>query len=125
MLKKIAAYYCIFIGVSMTAIWLIFYFTGSIPEIEAEPVEFGLHILAELITAILLIISGIGLFKSKKWAYEIYLFSLGMLSYTLIMSPGYFAQKGDFNFVLMFMVFIIATLALLSSSLREKNKFKS
>jgi len=125
MIRKVSAFYCLFMGISMIGIWNMFYFTGSIPEFETKPVELGLHIAAEIITAIVLIIGGIGLLKRKKWAFEIYLVAIGMLLYTLIMSPGYFAQKGDLAFVAMFIVFIIAALILLSLSLREKSQFRT
>ncbi|GAI87843.1 unnamed protein product, partial [marine sediment metagenome] len=36
-----------------------------------------------------------------------YLLSMGMLIYTLIVSPGYYIQSGDFIFVAMFAVYII------------------
>ncbi len=125
MIKKVSAFYCLFMGISMIGIWIMFYFAGSIPEIETKPVELGFHITSEIITAIVLITGGIGLIKKKNWSFEIYLVAIGMLLYTLIMSPGYFAQKGDLAFVSMFILFIIATLILLSLSLREKSQFKT
>lgn len=124
MLKRVAASFCIVMGISIMGIWFVFYFTGSIPEIKTKPVEFGMHISAEFITAILLIISGIGLLKSINWAFDIYLLALGMLLYTLIMSPGYFAQKGDLIFVVMFALFIIITIILLTFSIRKREQFK-
>lgn len=122
-MRKLAALYCLFMGISMFGIWVIFYLTGSIPEIYTKPIELGFHIAAEIITAILLIISAIGLLIRKNWSYEIYLLSMGMLVYTLIMSPGYFAQKGELAFVAMFSVFIVIALILISLALLKKNIF--
>ncbi len=122
-MRKVAAVYCLFMGISMFGIWVMFYLTGGIPEIYSKPIELGFHIAAEIITAIILIISGIGLLIRKNWSYEIYLLSMGMLVYTLIMSPGYFAQKGELAFVAMFSVFIVIALILISLALLKKNKF--
>lgn len=122
-MRKLAAVYCLFMGISMFGIWVMFYLTGSIPEIYTKPIELGFHIAAEIITAIILIISGIGLLIRKNWSYEIYLLSMGMLVYTLIMSPGYFAQKGELAFVAMFSVFIFIAIILISLGLLKKNIF--
>jgi len=105
-LKLITAFFAIFIGLSMIAMWFMFYVTGSIPEIETRPLELTLHLIAEFITAALLVFAGLGLIKSTSWGYSAYLLATGMLLYTLIMSPGYFLQAGDFFYVPMFVVFI-------------------
>jgi len=110
--RMAASSFCLFMGVSMIGIWVMFYLTGSIPEVQTKPIELGLHIAAEMLTAIVLITSGIGLVKRRGWARDIFSISMGMLLYTLIMSPGYFAQRGELAFVGMFSLFIIIALVL-------------
>lgn len=75
--KKLASMYSILIGLSMMVMWVVFYLTDGIPELKIKPVEFGLHLTAELITAILLLIGGYGLLKDKKWGLNVYLYQWG------------------------------------------------
>ncbi len=122
-LKRLAAVYAIFMGISMIGLWAMFYFNGQIPELKTKPIEIGLHLLAELTTAILLMVSGIGMLTEKGWAYSIYMFATGMLVYTMIQSPGYFLQSGDIPIVIMFGVFIILAIILVTSLLVKRDNF--
>jgi len=121
-LRKVSSVYSLFMGISMLAMWLMFYFTNSIPEIQTKPVELGLHVVAEVSTALLLIIGAIGLLLKKSWGLKTYLISMGMLLYTLIMSPGYFLQKGEIPFVIMFMVFLMLAIVLTVLIAKNSNK---
>jgi len=106
-MKKASAIFSIAVGISMVLMWIMFYITGSIPELETEPARIGMHLSAEFITAIALIIAGWGLLTRKSWARPIYFLATGALIYTMIQSPGYFMQSGETGFVAMFAVFII------------------
>lgn len=124
-IRNTAAFYSIFMGVSMIGMWLLFYVTDGIPEIYSKPIEIGLHIAAEMVTAIALIVGGIGLLSRRKWAFQVYLLSMGMLIYTLIVSPGYFAQMGQLAFIGMFALFIILALIFVFLSFLHKDGFES
>ncbi len=113
MIKKTAAIYSILVGLSIILMWIMFYVTGSIPELESEPARIVMHITAEFITAIALITCGWGLLTLKKWGYQLYLPATGALIYTLVQSPGYFLHTGETALVLMFAVMLLATLLLL------------
>lgn len=113
MIRKVSSIYSILMGVSMFGMWMVFYLTGSIPEIDTKPIELGMHVLAETLTAVLLIVGGIGLMQNRKWGLAVYLISTGMLLYTLVMSPGYFLQKGETGFVFMFASFIVLAVVFL------------
>ncbi len=119
MIKKTAGIFSIVVGVSMLGMWLMFYFTGSIPELATEPARITLHLAAELATAIALIFGGWGLLKFKAWGNQLYLLSTGALIYTMIQSPGYFLQTGETGFVVMFAVLLMLTLVILIRLLRE------
>jgi len=71
-IKKAASIYSIFMGISMIGMWIVFYVTDGIPEIHTKPIELGMHIAAEIITAILLIIGGLSVFLNKEWGLNIY-----------------------------------------------------
>ena len=55
------------------------------------------------------IITGLGMIA--MWTTSVYLIAMGMLFYTVIVSPGYFAQKGQWGYVVMFGVILILALA--------------
>lgn len=124
-IKNLAAVYSIFVGVSMIGMWTSFYFANAIPELETEPIRTILHIAAEIATGISLIIGGYGLYRNLNWGFRAYLLSMGMLLYTLIVSPGYYAQKGVIEFVGMFAVFIIISIAFIALSFKKPHQFEA
>ncbi len=104
---KIAGCYGVFVGVLMLAQWIFFLATGQVPEIQTEPYRISLHLAAELITAAGLIISGVALLKNTSWSRKAFLFFDGMLVYSVIASPGYFAQLGQWVLVGMFALLLL------------------
>jgi hypothetical protein len=92
---KFSKIYSGLIGVSIIVQWTIAYFSGQIIELETEPIRIGFHIAGELITAALLMISAWGLHNQTAWGRKLALISTGMLFYTALVSPGYFAQQGN------------------------------
>lgn len=114
MKKKFASYYGLFIGVMMIAQWGFFILAGQVPEFETEPWRIAMHLAAELVTAAGLIFSSIAILKKNTWGAKAYLLFSGMLFYSVIVSPGYFAQQGQWVFVGMFaVVLILAVLCVL------------
>jgi hypothetical protein len=99
---KFAAWFCLLVGVLMIAQWGFFLFSNQVPELRTEPVAVSFHLAAEGATAAALIAAGVGLLRGKPWARTTALVALGMLLYTVIVSPGYFAQQGAWPLVLMF-----------------------
>lgn len=120
-LRKVAAFFCFFIGISMIGMWSVFLATGTVPEIETKPAEIGLHVVAEMLTAIMLIVGGFGLLYRKSWSINAYLFASGLLTYTLIVSPGYYVTRGEAAFVVMFAIFLVLDLLILALMLRKRN----
>ena len=102
--------FAIMVGIGMIGMWSVSYFTNQIPELETEPVRIKFHLVAEFATAFLLLAAGIGLFTNQEWALSTYLVSMGMLLYTVIVSPGYFAEKGQWAYVVMFGVLLVLAL---------------
>jgi hypothetical protein len=103
---KLAGYFGIFVGLMMAAQWTFFIIAGQVPELQTEPIRIAFHLAAEFITALGLVISGIGLLRRAAWATSAYLLFTGMLAYSAIVSPGYFAQQGQWIFVLMFSILL-------------------
>lgn len=101
-----SALFSIEVGLVMIGQWTLLYVRNQIPEIGHEPIRIWFHIAAEVITALALIVSGIALLAGSAWASSLYLVSMGMLFYTAIVSPGYFAQQGDWKWLGIFAVLI-------------------
>lgn len=119
MIRKTAAIFSIFVGISMIGMWLMFYFTDSIPELATEPAKISMHLAAEFATALALIFGGWGLLKLKAWGEPLYLLATGALIYTMIQSPGYFLQTGEPGFVVMFAVLLILAIVILVKHIRK------
>lgn len=99
------------VGFSMVIIWLILFVGGGDEEmlvsLEATPIEMGVHIAAELITAAVLIAVGLGLLKSQAWSKTWFFFGIGLLSYSVINAAGFYSQRGDLVFAGVFGVILI------------------
>lgn len=85
--------FAIVVGIGMIAMWSVSYLSRQIPELESEPIRLKFHLVAEFATAIILLLAGFGLITNQVWAVSVYLVAMGMLFYTVIVSPGCFAQK--------------------------------
>ena len=117
---KFAGWFGIVVGIGMMGMWTVFLLTGQVPEINSEPYRIAFHLAAEFITAIGLLAAGIAILKDLRKSPSLYLAADGMLLYTLIVSPGYYAQLGDWGFVIMFGILFV--LALVSFGIVLRNK---
>jgi len=106
------AVFSIVIGVGMIGQWSASFATKQIPELNTEPFRIWFHIAGEMVTACMLIASGIGLLAAAAWAPTVFYISSGLLFYTVIVSPGYFAQKG--NWIWVFAFGVILTLGIVA-----------
>ena len=103
--------------------WVFFIITGQVPELQTEPIRISFHLVAEGVTALSLILSGIGLLGKRTWGRNSAYIALGMLLYTTLVSPGYFAQQGMWPLVGMFIVILaLALVCLRLLSLKELTK---
>jgi hypothetical protein len=112
---RFAGLYGLLVGIMMFAQWLFFLITGQVPELHTEPYRIALHLAAEFITALGISVSAIGLIMQTTWGAKAYLLFSGMLVYSMVASPGYFAQQGQWALVGMFAVLL--ALAMVSLSL--------
>jgi len=107
---RFAAWTGLVIGALMLAQWLFFIAGGQVPEFETEPYAIAFHLVAELATAGALIVAGVLLLLGWRRAPGLALVAFGMLVYTSINSPGYFAQLGQWPLVAMFALVVVASL---------------
>jgi hypothetical protein len=116
---RLSAIFAVSVGVLMLAQWGFFLAAGQVPELQTEPWRIAMHLAAEFVTAAGLIASGIGLIRGSRWAAKAYVFFAGMLVYSVIASPGYFAQQGQWLLVLMFLALLTMTVGSLRPISRE------
>jgi len=107
---KFAAWFGVTVGSLMIIQWGYFLVTGQVPELQTEPFRIYFHLASEFITAIGLLVSGIALLQNKSWGKVSYPIATGMLLYSVIVSPGYFAQQGEWAPVGMFSILLILAL---------------
>ena len=110
---KSSSVYALIVGIMMMCMWLFFIIAGLVPEFETRPAEKTLYHVDEISTAIILITAAIVNLKGLKCDTFSYIFRLGLLMYTLIVSPGYYLQSGDLIFVIMFGVLIVLSILFL------------
>ncbi|KXA95402.1 hypothetical protein AKJ40_00985 [candidate division MSBL1 archaeon SCGC-AAA259M10] len=114
--KKIAIY-PIIIGLLMIGMWSALLGTGQVSEVGTALLEISYHLVAEFLTAVLLIVGGFGLYGGRRWGFGVFSVSMGLLLYSVINSTGYYAAQGDVAMVGMFTVLTILTALLLIVSL--------
>jgi len=108
-LRRTAAIYAIIVGIAMIGVWSRDLLTGQVSELSTEPIAIILTIVAEYLTAIVLIISGFGLIKKRSWGFKAFLLSMGFLLYSVMSAAGYFGQKGESVILgMMVVIFILA-----------------
>jgi hypothetical protein len=121
-LIKFTAFYHTLIGLSMLMMWVMFYVTNQIPELETAPFAIAMHLIAELTTALLLMLSGLLLFRNHSKAIVVYACAYGALLYSVVNSSGYFMQPFDIAMVTMFAVIFISTTLLFIGNLKNFQK---
>lgn len=103
-LRKVKAIFSVIIGFSILALWFMLFFTDQIPELKTELFRISFHIFSELLLAVTLIISGIGLLRKSKIAEKLFSLAMGLLLYSVINAAGYYGQNGNWIMVGMFSV---------------------
>lgn len=75
--------------------WTVSLRRGAGGRPDRSQSEMTFHLVAEFVTAMLLVVSGITLLASGDSAIPIAALALGMLLYTVIVSPGYFIARRE------------------------------
>jgi hypothetical protein len=108
----ISGIYAIVIGIGIIGLWTMLYLTKQIPELKTEPIAIAFHITAEMVMGILSLLSGIFLLIGLPWAAHFFILAMGLIIYAVINSAGYYAQKNQWPFVIMFAIILIASICL-------------
>ena len=75
--------------------WTVAVLGRSVPEITSGGTEIWFHIVAEVAAGLILVAGGFGIFVdvTATWSVVLSALGLGMLTYTLIVSPGYYVER--------------------------------
>jgi len=103
---EFAAWYGMVVGALMIVQWSFFLAIRKVPELKTEPIRIAFHLVGEFAAAVGLIVGGAALLGAASWGKTLYLVSLGMVIYSEVVSPGYFAQKRQWAMVAMFAVLL-------------------
>lgn len=107
-LVKSNSVFALVVGVAMVLMWVFFLVNDQVPELATIPIEITFSIIADNATAVLLIISGYGLYSEKPWGPDVFLVSMGALFYSLMIAIGYYAQLGEIPMLGLFVpIFIL------------------
>jgi hypothetical protein len=120
---KFPAWYGIIVGFGMIVQWSLSIISGGVPEFRTAPWAIAFHLAAELSTALLLIVGGISTLRSTASGKMTLLVGLGMVIYSEIVSPGYFAQLGQWPMVGMFVILLIGAIVSVMFMFGRKNIF--
>ena len=116
-----AGIFAVAVGLLMIGQWAFSLATGRGPELQTAPLAIGFHLAAEVLTALALLLSGLALLKKRRWGRTLFLVAGGMALYSVINSPGYFAQRGQWLMVGMFAVLFFLTVFLLMDAAVRKD----
>ena len=111
-LLLISGIYAMIIGIGIIGLWTMLLLTKQVPELKTEPVAIKFHITAEMLMGILSLLSGIFLLIGLSWASYFFILAMGLVIYAVINSAGYYGQRKQWSFVIMFGIILIASVSL-------------
>jgi len=103
---KLIAYYSVFIGISVIAMWTMI----LLKEIPQEgKTELSFHLFSEFLMALLCLVSGIFILRKKPMGRQLNISGLGMVVYSVLNAAGYYGEKNEFPMMIMFILLLIVT----------------
>jgi hypothetical protein len=110
-LRKTASIFAIITGLGIIGVWTMLLMTGNDPQLQNEletiPASITMAIMSDMLTGAVLLAGGIGLLVSREWSVKVFLLSMGFLFYSVINAAGFYGQRGDIVFVIMFTVIFV------------------
>lgn len=109
---KAIGIYSIFIGLAVIGLWVMILATGSITE---GSVEMTFHLISKFSMATLSIIAGILLLLKSHGGFYLTFTSLGMIIYSVLNAAGYYGQRNDLAFLMLFIgLLLFSVIALIT-----------
>ncbi len=94
----------------MLGMWFLLLFKREVPELKTKPTQIYFHLIAEFLTAVFLIIGGIGFIMNQPWGVAVFFIAIGMAIYSTINAAGFYGQLKDWPMFITLMVFTIFSL---------------
>jgi len=113
-LELIASLYTIIIGITMLGMWFLLLIKREVPDLKTKPTQIFFHLVAEFLTAVTLIIGGIGFIMNQPWGMAIFFIAIGMVIYSTINAAGFYGQLKDWPMFIILIVFTIFSLLITS-----------
>lgn len=107
MIKKLSAYYLVLLGVSISGMWIIILLNG---EIEEGRVEFLFHLFSEFLMALTCFSAGILTLRKHFSGIGLSIAGHAMLIYSVLNAAGYYAERGNVMFPVLFIVLFLLSL---------------
>jgi len=107
--RRASAIFTILVGILMMGMWSTLILTNQVPYLDTPQMEIKLHILTEMLTAVILIIGGVSVLRNYEKLTNLHYVSQGMLIYSIINSSGYYIDLGELMMAVMFGVLLIGT----------------
>lgn len=107
--RRASAIFTIFVGILMMGMWSTLILTNQVPYLDTPQMEIKLHILTEMLTAVMLIIGGVSVLRDYERLINLHYVSQGMLIYSIINSSGYYIDLGELMMAVMFGFLLIGT----------------
>lgn len=82
-------------GLSIALLWVVVLASGRYPSVAAGRADFAWHVAAELVTAALLLVGGVGLLAEAAWGPAVIAIALGALVYAVTESAGHYLKTGN------------------------------
>ncbi len=86
--------FCVVVGALIFVLWAILLATGMVDDLAERPTAYAFHLTAEALTAVLLLGSGLAIFKSYRYAGRLFYFAGGMLLIAALGMLVFYIQDG-------------------------------
>lgn len=104
-MRTAVAVLALVMGAGIAGIWAMLTVTNQVPEIAAGKRSIWFHLGAELLTSVMLLVSGVLLLTAEAaWVPHYAAAAFGALLYSTVNSPGYYADLRQYGTVAMFVV---------------------
>ena len=107
----LAGLFATFVGLLLLGIWISLS-VSKLPELKENRTEMIFIWAAELLTAIVLVAGGVGLLTISSWGQAVYLLAMGLLLYTVIVSPASYLYKRQWPKAGLFAVLVPALISI-------------
>src|SRR6478672_8126070 len=104
-----AAIFAFIAAAVIVLVWIYRLAVTGTPEFAAQPWLTWLHLIAEIATAVVLVVGGWGLLAGTHWARKVYLIGVGALLFGALADIGRYADSGNNGLSIFF--FLVAVVS--------------